>query len=168
MITTATIQISPEIMSLVAGIDEFKGAWRTLSTLALDRLHALLRMAMPWVSSDLSKVSRCALSAAAAALASHSAHKFCVFILHRRRLLMGAMDTARCAAVATAALAAVSIAITAGPTRRPDKGRLVEKSVAVPLALFVAAVVCIKLLAALGLGNLASFFVAQRLGQPPP
>jgi Fic family protein len=45
MIQSATIQITPEILGLVAGIDEFKGAWRALGTLAPDRLSALLRVA---------------------------------------------------------------------------------------------------------------------------
>ncbi|MBC7605296.1 MAG: Fic family protein [Ramlibacter sp.] len=40
-----TIQITPEILSLIAGIDEFKGAWRALGTLAPDRLSALRRVA---------------------------------------------------------------------------------------------------------------------------
>lgn len=46
MILTNTIQITPEILSLIAGIDEFKGAWRALGTLAPDRLSALLRVAV--------------------------------------------------------------------------------------------------------------------------
>jgi len=41
----STIQISSEILSLIAGIDEFKGAWRALGTLAPDRLSALRRVA---------------------------------------------------------------------------------------------------------------------------
>ncbi len=45
MIQSASIQITPEMLSLVAGIDEFKGAWRALGTLAPDRLSALLRVA---------------------------------------------------------------------------------------------------------------------------
>lgn len=45
VIQSATIQITPEILGLVAGIDEFKGAWRALGTLAPDRLSALLRVA---------------------------------------------------------------------------------------------------------------------------
>lgn len=45
MINAATIQITSEMLSLVAGIDEFKGAWRALGTLAPDRLSALLRVA---------------------------------------------------------------------------------------------------------------------------
>ena len=45
MIQSATIQISTEMLGLVAGIDEFKGAWRALGTLAPDRLSALLRVA---------------------------------------------------------------------------------------------------------------------------
>ena len=45
MIQSNTIQITPEILSLIAGIDEFKGAWRALGTLAPDRLSALRRVA---------------------------------------------------------------------------------------------------------------------------
>jgi Fic family protein len=45
MIRTDTIQITPDILSLIARIDEFKGAWRALGTLAPDRLSALLRIA---------------------------------------------------------------------------------------------------------------------------
>ena len=45
MIQSTAIQITPEILGLVAGIDEFKGAWRALGTLAPDRLSALLRVA---------------------------------------------------------------------------------------------------------------------------
>jgi Fic family protein len=45
MIRTDTIQISPAILSLIARIDEFKGAWRALGALAPDRLSALLRVA---------------------------------------------------------------------------------------------------------------------------
>ena len=45
MIQSAAIQITPEILRLVAGIDEFKGAWRALGALAPDRLSALLRVA---------------------------------------------------------------------------------------------------------------------------
>ena len=45
MIESTTVQITPEILSLVAAIDEFKGAWRALGTLAPDRLSALLRVA---------------------------------------------------------------------------------------------------------------------------
>ncbi len=45
MIQTDTIQITPEILSLIAELDEFKGAWRALGTLAPDRLSALRRVA---------------------------------------------------------------------------------------------------------------------------
>jgi hypothetical protein len=34
MFDSAKIQILPEILSLIAEIDEFKGAWRALGTLA--------------------------------------------------------------------------------------------------------------------------------------
>jgi len=40
-----TLQISPEVLRLIARIDEFKGAWRALGTLAPDRLSALRRVA---------------------------------------------------------------------------------------------------------------------------
>ena len=45
MIRTDTICITPEILALVAEIDEFKGAWRALGLLAPDRLRALRRTA---------------------------------------------------------------------------------------------------------------------------
>lgn len=45
MFRANTIQITPEILTLIARIDEFKGAWRALGTLAPDRLSALLRVA---------------------------------------------------------------------------------------------------------------------------
>ena len=37
--------ITPRMLSLIAEIDEFKGAWRALGTLAPDRLSALRRVA---------------------------------------------------------------------------------------------------------------------------
>lgn len=45
MIRSDTIQITPEILRLIARIDEFKGAWRAFGTLAPDRLSALRRVA---------------------------------------------------------------------------------------------------------------------------
>ena len=39
------LDITLEILSLIARIDEFKGAWRALGTLAPDRLSALRRVA---------------------------------------------------------------------------------------------------------------------------
>jgi Fic family protein len=45
MLRTNTLQITPEILNLIARIDEFKGAWRALGTLAPDRLSALRRVA---------------------------------------------------------------------------------------------------------------------------
>lgn len=44
-INTDAIQITPEILILIAEIDEFKGAWRALGTLAPERLSALRRVA---------------------------------------------------------------------------------------------------------------------------
>jgi len=45
MLRTDTLQITPDILNLIARIDEFKGAWRALGTLAPDRLAALRRVA---------------------------------------------------------------------------------------------------------------------------
>ncbi len=45
MFRTDSIRITPEILNLIARIDEFKGAWRALGTLAPDRLAALMRVA---------------------------------------------------------------------------------------------------------------------------
>lgn len=45
MLRSESLQIIPEILSLIAQIDEFKGAWRALGTLAPDRLSALRRVA---------------------------------------------------------------------------------------------------------------------------
>ncbi|MCD8349766.1 MAG: hypothetical protein LUC93_04050 [Planctomycetaceae bacterium] len=40
-----TLTITPEIVGLIASIDEFKGAWRALRTLAPERLSALRKVA---------------------------------------------------------------------------------------------------------------------------
>jgi Fic family protein len=45
MLRPDTIQITPEVLSVIASIDEFKGAWRFLGSLAPDRLSALRRVA---------------------------------------------------------------------------------------------------------------------------
>jgi len=45
MLRTDSLQITPEILNLIARIDEFKGAWRALGRLAPDRLSALRRVA---------------------------------------------------------------------------------------------------------------------------
>lgn len=45
MIVTSSLQITPELLALVAEVDEFKGAWQALGTLAPDRLSALRRVA---------------------------------------------------------------------------------------------------------------------------
>ena len=45
MIRAGTLQITPEILNLIAGLDEFKGAWQALRTLAPERLSALRRVA---------------------------------------------------------------------------------------------------------------------------
>ena len=45
MIRTDSLKITPEILGLIAELDEFKGAWRALGTLAPERLSALRRVA---------------------------------------------------------------------------------------------------------------------------
>lgn len=44
-LNTDTLEITREILSLIAELDEFKGAWRALGTLAPERLSALRRVA---------------------------------------------------------------------------------------------------------------------------
>ena len=46
MFRTDTLQITPQILNLIARIDEFKGAWRAFRTLAPERLSALRHVAM--------------------------------------------------------------------------------------------------------------------------
>ncbi|MDR0466517.1 MAG: Fic family protein [Deltaproteobacteria bacterium] len=45
MIAADTLNITPELLNLIAEIDEFKGAWKALGTLAPERLSALRRVA---------------------------------------------------------------------------------------------------------------------------
>ena len=45
MLRTDTLQITSEVLKLITQVDEFKGAWRALGTLAPDRLSALRRVA---------------------------------------------------------------------------------------------------------------------------
>ena len=45
MIPANTLQITTEILNLIAELDEFKGAWQALGTLAPERLSALRRVA---------------------------------------------------------------------------------------------------------------------------
>jgi Fic family protein len=45
MINTEIIRITPELLALLSELDEFKGAWRALGTLAPERLDALRRVA---------------------------------------------------------------------------------------------------------------------------
>lgn len=40
-----TLRITPEILALIAEIDEFKGAWRAIGRIAPERLSALRRVA---------------------------------------------------------------------------------------------------------------------------
>ena len=44
-ILTDTINVTQELLALLSGIDEFKGAWRALGTIAPERLNALRRVA---------------------------------------------------------------------------------------------------------------------------
>lgn len=45
MIRTEAIEITPELLALLSELDEFKGAWRALGTLAPERLRALRQVA---------------------------------------------------------------------------------------------------------------------------
>lgn len=45
MIQIHTLRITPNFLSIIAEIDEFKGAWRALGSLAPERLSALRRVA---------------------------------------------------------------------------------------------------------------------------
>ena len=45
MIQPTSLRITPEILGFIAELDEFKGAWRALGTLAPERLSALRRVA---------------------------------------------------------------------------------------------------------------------------
>ena len=45
MINTTSITITPDLLVLIAEVDEFKGAWRALGTLAPERRSALRRVA---------------------------------------------------------------------------------------------------------------------------
>jgi Fic family protein len=45
MIQPASLKITPEILGSIAELDEFKGAWRALGTLAPERLSALRKVA---------------------------------------------------------------------------------------------------------------------------
>lgn len=45
MFNIQTLSITPDVLALISQIDEFKGAWRALGTLAPDRLLALRRVA---------------------------------------------------------------------------------------------------------------------------
>lgn len=45
LLKTATVRITPEILSLIAEIDEFKGAWRAIGRIAPERLSSLRRVA---------------------------------------------------------------------------------------------------------------------------
>src|SRR6202453_1404850 len=45
MIGENALQITPVILNLIAELDEFKGAWQALGTMAPDRLSALRRVA---------------------------------------------------------------------------------------------------------------------------
>ncbi|MEL6610733.1 MAG: Fic family protein [Bacteroidota bacterium] len=45
MIQTGAIRLTPELLALISEIDEFKGAWRAMRTLAPERLNALRHVA---------------------------------------------------------------------------------------------------------------------------
>lgn len=45
LLNTVTVRITPEVLSLIAEIDEFKGAWRAIGRIAPERLSSLRRVA---------------------------------------------------------------------------------------------------------------------------
>lgn len=45
LLNTVTVRITPEVLSLIAEIDEFKGAWRAIGRIAPERLSGLRRVA---------------------------------------------------------------------------------------------------------------------------
>lgn len=45
ILRTTTVRITPEILSLIAEIDEFKGAWRAIGRIAPERFSSLRRVA---------------------------------------------------------------------------------------------------------------------------
>ncbi|WP_246734496.1 MULTISPECIES: hypothetical protein [unclassified Rhizobium] len=42
-LNTATVRITPEVLSLITEIDEFKGAWRSIGRIAPEGLSSLWR-----------------------------------------------------------------------------------------------------------------------------
>lgn len=56
-INIASLAITPQILSLIVEIEEFKGAWRALGTLAPDRLSALRRLKASVLRPELKDVS---------------------------------------------------------------------------------------------------------------
>ena len=62
MLNTDTIQITPELLALIAEIEEFKGAWRALGTLAPERLNALRRVATIESIGSSTRIEGCKLS----------------------------------------------------------------------------------------------------------
>ena len=62
MIRSDSLQITPEILSLIARIDEFKGAWRALGKLAPVRLSALRRVATIESIGSSTRIEGCKLT----------------------------------------------------------------------------------------------------------
>jgi len=56
------LRITPEILGLIARIDEFKGAWRALGSLAPDRLSALRRVATIESIGSSTRIEGCKLT----------------------------------------------------------------------------------------------------------
>jgi hypothetical protein len=59
MLNTDTIQVTQELLALLSEIDEFKGAWRSLGTIAPERLNAFAAL-RPSRASDHPPASRAA------------------------------------------------------------------------------------------------------------
>ena len=59
---TSTLRITPEILSLIAEIDEFKGAWRAIGRIAPERLSGLRRVATIESIGSLTRIEGARLS----------------------------------------------------------------------------------------------------------
>jgi hypothetical protein len=82
---TSALKISPEMLRLVAEIDEFKGGWRAMTTLAPERLAVLKQVAT---------IESIGSSARLEALPCQLRNRLCSACQNGRRL--SALHRARC------------------------------------------------------------------------
>jgi hypothetical protein len=76
-LTTTTLLITPEMLGIIAELDEFKGAWRALSTLAPERLLVVRRVAAIESIGASTRLEGCKLSEGCDATGSprHHCHR---------------------------------------------------------------------------------------------